>query len=59
MKPKIRYEVLARYSSTTQEWIAFETKYEEDAKTEAKRLRSKYPQLKVRVIKISEEVVKL
>lgn len=56
----IKYQVIAKYIGQTQEWIAYEDKLLEKAKTEGKKLKSKYgDHIKFKLIKITEERIKL
>lgn len=56
---KIRYQLIARYPNTTQEWIAFEDKSQDKVTSEYKRLKGKYSHLKLSIIKVTEEVIKI
>lgn len=56
---RVRYQTIAKHRGQTQEWIAYEDNNLEKAIKETKKLKKQYPHLLVKLIKVTEERIKL
>lgn len=59
MRIKIGYKLIAKYSGTVNEWIAHEDRSLDKVISEYKKLKKEHPHVKFKVIKVTEEVVKI
>ena len=55
---KTEYQVIARYEGQKNSYIAYETKNLEEAVSYGKKIHTRYPNIKIKVIKLTEETVK-
>lgn len=56
---KISYQLIVRYPNTINEWIAFEDKAQDKVIQEYKRLKKQHSHIKFKIIKITEEDIKI
>ena len=55
----VRYQTVAKHKGQTQEWIANEEKSLDKAIAITKKFKKQYPHLVIKLIKVTEERIKL